>query len=522
MAVPAQRLQGAGFGQGSEGMTAQAGAVGEVFDRVESGAGAGLQQLAGLHFGQAAGHAQAQAQFRLTVLAALQGAIPLADRDIDRAEAHAVAARIVDQLCRSIETQGLGVEQGSAEGGGLVVFEPAGDVSQQSEGSGMALREAVSAEAQYLFVNPVGEFIRVIALLHALLEFDLEFLQASAALPGRHGASHLVGLAGREAGGDDGDIHYLFLEQRHAQRALQHIFQRSAFIFDLFLLVPSLQVGMNHVALNRPRPHDGDFDHQVKEIHWFESRQHAHLRPRFDLEYADGFGLADHVISRRVLGWNRGDGQDRLITVFRHQLESSPQGAEHAQRQHVDLEQAHRIQIVLVPLDDGAVRHGGLFHRHQGVQGMMRNDEAADMLRQVARHAFDLADQAHEIDEQCAVEGEAHRGETLPQLFRLIPPGMGLGQGIELVQRQAQRLAYIAHGAAAAISDHGSGDGGPLAAIFFVDVLDHFFAALVLEVDIDVRRLGTLFRDEALEQEVDAIRIDLGDAQGVAHHRVRG
>ena len=53
-----------------------------------------------------------------------------------------------------------------------------------------------------------------------------------------------------------------------------------------------------------------------------------------------------------------------------------------------------------------------------------------------------------------------------------------------------------------------------------VDVLDHLLAPLVLEIDVDVGRLAPLGRDEALEQEVDAIGIDLGDAEAIADDRV--
>ena len=49
-----------------------------------------------------------------------------------------------------------------------------------------------------------------------------------------------------------------------------------------------------------------------------------------------------------------------------------------------------------------------------------------------------------------------------------------------------------------------------------VDVLDHLLAPLVLEVDVDVGRLGPLGGDEALEQQAAAHRIDLGDAEAVA------
>src|SRR5207245_7030798 len=51
--------------------------------------------------------------------------------------------------------------------------------------------------------------------------------------------------------------------------------------------------------------------------------------------------------------------------------------------------------------------------------------------------------------------------------------------------------------------------------------LDHLFAPLMLEVDIDVGRLVALARDETLEQHLHTRRIDRGDAEAIAHRRIR-
>jgi hypothetical protein len=56
-----------------------------------------------------------------------------------------------------------------------------------------------------------------------------------------------------------------------------------------------------------------------------------------------------------------------------------------------------------------------------------------------------------------------------------------------------------------------------VAAVLSVDVLDHLFAPLMLEVDVDVGRLASLLRDEALEQQSMPLGFDLGDAEAVAH-----
>ena len=50
---------------------------------------------------------------------------------------------------------------------------------------------------------------------------------------GRHGAAQLVGLGRGEAGADDGDLHRLLLEQRHAQGLAQHLAQLLRGVVDL-------------------------------------------------------------------------------------------------------------------------------------------------------------------------------------------------------------------------------------------------------------------------------------------------
>jgi len=57
-------------------------------------------------------------------------------------------------------------------------------------------------------------------------------------------------------------------------------------------------------------------------------------------------------------------------------------------------------------------------------------------------------------------------------------------------------------------------------AIIFVDPLDHFFAPLMLEIDIDIGRLPALGRDEPLEQQLMLDRVDRRDAERKADHRI--
>ena len=129
-------------------------------------------------------------------------------------------------------------------------------------------------------------------------------------------------------------------------------------------------------------------------------------------------------------------------------------------------------------------------------------DEAADVLREVAREADQLGRQ---------VDGAADLGiaGSRPGLADVVvgqpvapaaPDGVGQRGGDVL--GQPQRLADVADGAARAVVDDGGADGGAVAAVACVDVLDHLLAPLVLEVDVDVGRLVALLGDEALEQHV--------------------
>ncbi len=60
-----------------------------------------------------------------------------------------------------------------------------------------------------------------------------------------------------------------------------------------------------------------------------------------------------------------------------------------------------------------------------------------------------------------------------------------------------------------------------MAAVLLVDVLDHLFAPLVFEVDVDVGRLLSFLGDETFEQQIDLLRIDFGDLEAVADHGIR-
>ncbi len=410
-----------------------------------------------------------------------------------------------------------------------MALQPAAGIGEQGEAGRVAFRETVITEPLDLLEQVLAIFQAEAVFQHARQQLFAMRFQAATTLPGGHRAAQCIGFAGFITSCFHCQLHHLFLEQRHAQRACEHAFQlwwverivrvvqrvRSLFAQD----PPPLKVGMDHVTLDRAGSHDRHLDHQVIELAWLHAWQHRHLRARLDLEHADGVGGADHVVGRAVFIGDRIHASFMQAVLLQHR-QAFADGGEHAQRQAVDLHQAGGIQIVLVPLDDGAVGHRRVFYRHQGRQRMLGDDETARMLRQVAWEVDQLGGQCQQPPHQGCVRIETALAEGFRQRDAATPVVHRRAEFVDLVHRQAERTGDVADRAAATVADCYCGQCGALAAIALEHVLQHFLAALVLEVDVDVRRLIALGGDEAFKQQIAARRIDLGHAQHKAHRRI--
>jgi hypothetical protein len=208
------------------------------------------------------------------------------------------------------------------------------------------------------------------------------------------------------------------------------------------------------------------------------------------------------------------------IPAFTKQPKALLNRRQHAEGEAVDLENAEGVDVVLVPFDEGAVGHGAVFEGDDLAERGLGDHESADVLGEVPGEAVDLFDQADDHLDGAVVGIEAGAANGVLRDRLVAPPLERLGEHVDPVKREAEGLADVAHRRARAIGDHFGGDRSPLAAVLFVDVLEDLLAALVLEVDVDIRRLVALAADEALEEQVDAGRIDGGDAEAVADRRV--
>jgi hypothetical protein len=432
-----------------------------------------------------------------------------------------VLAGVTDDLGRGVEAHRLAIEQRAGEGRRKAAFEPGRDIDQVREARRVGLWETVLAEAFDLAEAPLGEVAGIAAGRHSLDQLFTELMDHADPAEGGHGAPKPVGLGRREAGGDDGDPHRLLLEEWHPEGLPQHLAELFRRVLDRLLAVAATQIGMDHVALNRTGTDDGHLDHQVVEALRFHARQEVHLRPALDLEDADGIGPAQHVVNAPVFRRHRRQREVAAVGAA-DQVEGLVDTRQHAEPQHVDLEDPQGVEVVLVPLDDGAALHRRVLDRHHLAERAAGDDEAAHMLGEMAGKADELPREPEHQAQRPLVWIEPQL--THPRLIHALAaaaPDLA-GERPHGIKREPQGLAHVADRTAGAVVDDGRRQPRPIAAVLVVDVLDHLLAPLVLEVDVDVGRLVALGGDEALEEKVDAVRVDRGDAEAVADSRVGG
>ena len=423
------------------------------------------------------------------------------------------------QLGRGVKAHGLAVEQRTEESRWLMTLEPGRNIDQQRKARSVGLRETVVSKALDLIEDPLGEFRQITALGHARLQAAFEAFQPSPPLPGCHGPAQMIRFARRKACRHHGDLHDLFLENGDPERSLQHPRDLGTGIGDGILAVAPPEIGMNHVALDGPRPDDRHLDDQIVIAPGPEARQHRHLRPGFDLEHPHRIGFADHVVDRRILRRKAGHGVLAAVKTA-DQFETAANCAQHPQAEHVHLQQPQVLQIVLVPLDDRTILHGRIFDGHQPAQRPLGNDESTHVLGKVPGESRQVLHQARKTPDDGRLRIESRLADLLRGDLLAVPPLHRLGQNADLRFFHPQGLAHVADRAAGSITDDRGGQRGTFAGIFAINVLNDFLAALVLEIHVDIGRLIPLLGNEPFHEHFHARRIDFGDAQAEADGRI--
>lgn len=152
----------------------------------------------------------------------------------------------------------------------------------------MRFRKSVRAEAFDLLECMFGKVSIEAVCDHAVDELSFEFADSAHEFESGHRLAQQIGFTGCEAGTFDGYAHRLLLEERNPKGLAEHFFQLGLREEDGLQTFAATQIGMDHIALDRPWPHDRDLHHKIVEGSRFQTRQHRHLRTALDLESTKG------------------------------------------------------------------------------------------------------------------------------------------------------------------------------------------------------------------------------------------
>ena len=196
------------------------------------------------------------------------------------------------------------------------------------------------------------------------------------------GAAQFFGFGAGEVGDDHGHAEQLFLKERHTEGSLEHWLEQRMRVGDFFLALAAAHVGMHHFADDGAGANDGDLDDDVVEAAWGVVGEGGHLGAAFDLEHADGVGLAESFVDEGIFG--EGGEIDWVAVVLRDEFEGIFEDGHHAEAEEVDFDDAEVGAVFLVPLHDGAAGHGGALDRDDAIEHAGADDHAAGVLAEMA------------------------------------------------------------------------------------------------------------------------------------------
>ena len=264
----------------------------------------------------------------------------------------------------------------------------------------MRLREAEAGEADELVVDHVRRLLVDSVAEAALDEARAERLDRLLGALAAHRAAEPFCLPHAEARGGHGDVEHLVLEDDGAEGLAERLADRLVLDrVDVARVVaealPTLDVGVDGLPLDRPGPDERDLDGEVVEVLGLRAQQALHLGPALDLEEADGVGGLDLGVDGGVVERDAGE-VDRLGMEARDQVDGLLDGGEHPEAEQVDLEEAGIGAGVLVPLADLAACHRGGLDRDEVDQRPGGDHHPAGVLGEVAREPGDLVGELSE------------------------------------------------------------------------------------------------------------------------------
>ena len=217
-------------------------------------------------------------------------------------------------------------------------------------------------------------------------------------------------------------------------------------------------------------------------------------------------------------------GEVDLDAAAADQLDRMVEHGQRLQAEEVELHQPGLLDIFHVELGDRHVGARVAVHRHQLRQRPVADDDAGGMGRGVAVEAFELLRHVEQrLDDRLLLGllGEARL--ALDRLGEADRVGRvlrhHLAEPVDLAVGHLQDAADVAQHRARLQRSEGDDLGDLVAAVFLLDVADHLVAPVLAEVDVEVGHRHAVGIEEALEQQREAQRVDVGDGRRIGDQR---
>ncbi len=384
----------------------------------------------------------------------------------------------------------------------------------------MRLVEAVLGELLHEVEELFGElpgdaaFRRPFQEDGALLGHLLRFLLA-------HGPAQEVRAAQAVAREHLGHQHHLLLIHDDAVGGLEYGLQVGMEILRPGAAVLAVDEIVHHAGTQRAGAVQGHQRDDVLEAVALEAPLQILRRARFRLEHGGGVAVGEELVHRRVVQGQVLQPEVRPLRVERaHERHRLGQDGEGAQAEEVELHQADLLDVVLVELAHRGLGAGGGIERAEVGELARRDEHAPRVHAHVAGEALQLLGQGQQLADFLFLLGPGVDLRLfLPRLGKRDAQLVGDELG-ELVHEVEAQIEHPAHVADHRLGGHGA-EGGDLrdgvAAVVALHVIDDPVAPVLAEVHVEVGHGHPLGVEEALEQQVIAQRVQVGDAQAVGH-----
>ncbi len=430
------------------------------------------------------------------------------------------AARLGDVRHHLVGVVLLAGEQRGHELDRVMRLQICGLVGNQAIRGRMALIKTVGRESLHQIEDLVGELVRH-AVPGAALDEPAALLGHDFGLLLPHRAAQQVCPAQRVAGEHLRDLHHLLLVDDDPVGVLENRLQERMRVGDPLAAVLAVDEDVHHPAVERPGAVEGAGGDDVLEDVGLELPHHLGEAARLHLEHARRVAARDDLVGLLVV--ERQERDVELAVVGQppvDQLDRVVDDGERGEAEEVELDQPRLLHLVLGELGDQLAVLAAA-ERHVLPERLLADDHAGGVHAGAARQPFQRPGELDDLlEDRLLLLDLGELGLVLQRLLdggRMAVDERGdvAGQLVHLREGQAHHPGHVLDRALRRERSVGDDLRDVLLPVLLGDVVDHLAAAVLAEVDVEVRHRDALGVEEALEEQVVGERVDVGDAQGI-------